>query len=389
MYSVCVKNQSSVRDMADVRIRSRAASYLARCVERLQKNIGSVHIAVEREDVMHWWDRFKNAHHAVCNITQDAEGNSKNMELYDSVKSSYGKCLQLLEQTLPPGPGSICPDATHIQIEPITLLTFKGEPMKWLEFRDQFVALVHNSNIDSNHKLALLRKYAQVDMVSLAYTGNYEELWNRLCDRYDDNHSLAKAWTSRWMCICPVTDTREGLMSLVDETRALIRAFNLMDRDISDSAPMYCMLLTKLPEAARDAWGFSLVDTSIPTIEMCLRFIEKRFKAISGTEVIKVPPGSTNLQHSAAVLIPHKSRCACSDDHDKFYLCPAFNRMNRNSRAEFISGRGQCLNCFGYHDLAACLSTRNCNHCQLRHHQLLCLNMDPAPGSNVHTSPRQ
>lgn len=374
--------------MSDVQKRSRAASYLDRCAERLQNNAGPIHIAAEREDVMQWWDRFKSAHHAVCNITLDDEGNAVNMELYDSVKASYGTCLRILDQRLPTPPSSTRSDAPPIQIEPITLLTFRGEPMKWLEFRDQFVALVHDRDLDPNHKLAVLRKYVKVEMVELAYTGNYEDLWKKLCERFNDMHSLAKAWTTRWTTLQQVPDTREGLTTLVDETRAYIRAFALLKRDISNSTLLYCMLLEKLPEPARAAWGFSVGTTDIPTLEDCLVFIERRFKTLPESTTIPHLPSGPYIHAGVAAQTPPPTRCACPRSHNRFSQCPVFNQMNAMQRMKFVADRGQCVNCFSQHAVPDCKSPRNCYKCQARHHHLLCPHQAGAPAQQPQSAPR-
>ena len=86
--------------------------------------------------------------------------------------------------------------APRMRMPEIKLPIFSGEPELWLEFRDKFLALIHNdayaTNIEKFHYLkSVLQGEAGNLLQSVACTSEgYELAWTAVCARYDNPRVL-------------------------------------------------------------------------------------------------------------------------------------------------------------------------------------------------------
>lgn len=376
--------------MAEIRARNLALKSLLARAECYASGNALLDIPTARRIVDNLWDRFAAAHASVLNLVTDDDDDGTHDAVQMQAEGALMKCMSVLrEKSVSPAPtGATYPEPAPVKLAHITMQSFTGDCMTWMEFRDQFTALVHNHpTMDAHAKLAYLRKHAQVDMVTGPYGGNYEDLWEKLCSRYNDYHMLAREWHHRYMRLPRAKDTRDGLQKLVDETRAYIRAQAVLGYERSGEAPVYYMLFwDKLPESAQFAFGLSRTDMSIPSLEECIRFIENRFKILP-SEPASSSHGRDTKVRAHVGRAQSRSQCACAQNHRRFAACPEFGNMTISQRTRFITEQKRCTNCFGAHAAAECRSTYTCNRCSEAHHSLLCPHPD-ARGAPTSSQPQ-
>lgn len=389
--------------MAELKIRAAALKVLQQKAIDYEAGPVPVDLTAARAFVNKMWNKFEQAHDTLGLVALDDAAEAAQIDLYLAAQTVHQKCLDFLVEPPPPPiqspPPTVFSEARTVKLAPIKIKTFKGDKMKWLEFRDQFTSLVHNKDMDDQHKLALLREHAQVQMVEGSYTGGYPELWAQLCERFNDEFALAEAWYNEFWSIPIAKDTKTGLLSLIDATRAVLRAFNQMNNDISLSAHTLFGFLDRLPPNVRVAWGCARTETGMPALEACLNFIERRAKNMSESVTAArssapVPPPRAPRVHVATTA--QLSPCACQGNHHRFKFCAAFKKMTGQQRRQFITNRGQCVRCFGDHLVDSCPSEILCYQCQGTHSNWFCLEprgtrssgSQPPPAMNPQNLPR-
>lgn len=259
-----------------------------------------------------------------------------------------------------------------IRLPEISIEKFHGDPMRWLEFRDQFTIAVHNQPMEDHQKLAYLRAFAPIPIVTGAYTGDYNQLWDQLCERFNDDWQLVQAWFTKFEEVPRARDTREDLEALVDKTRIMLRAFSSIGLDIRKDPLLAAWFHKKLPAEARLAFGTTRSGTTIPTMDDLITFTESRRKNL---------PEAPQLPHSSSTRGPapgHSAKplCVCPENHPRLVHCPRFREMSIPERRQATHNR--CQVCFHpNHHTNECRGARSCYKCQGRHHTLLCT----APGN--------
>lgn len=358
--------------MAELQARSTALKVLQQKAEDYATKPLPVDLEAARLFVNKAWEKFEEAHDTVGLVLLDAAAEAAQLALYLEAVDTHQKCLDYLVgaptrpiQSPAPTMGS---EARTVKLAPIKIKPFTGDKMRWLEFRDQFTSLVHNKDMDDNHKLALLREYAQVPMVEGSYTGGYNDLWGDLCARFNNEFELGEAWYIEFGSIPKAKDTKAGLLSLIDATRAVLRAFSQMKMDVSQSVLTLYGFLDKLPQEVRVAWGCARTDTGIPPLEACLSFIERRAKNMS--EAVSAAPRPPRVHVGTT---SQRSPCACNGNHQLFKYCKPFKNMTAQQRRQFMTNRRQCIRCFEDHLVESCPAQNTCPRCEGAHNMWFCL----------------
>lgn len=375
--------------MAEIRVRTLSLQSLERRAADCAAGKVPIDLPTARSITIAIWEKFNVANDTVlATLVTDDDADYTHQDIFNRGEVAYQKCMSYLK----PHPESPTPtirtEGAPVKLAPIKIQDFKGDCMTWLEFRDQFTVLVHEQDMDPHKKLAYLRMHAQVDMVTGSYAGNYDDLWNMLCERYNDYHMLVKAWHQRFTALPRANDTRDGLMKLVDETRAYIRAHKMMGFDISSLPPIYMQFWEKLPDSAQLAWGLSRQDSKVPTLDECLRYTENRFKNLP---TAPLPSPAVQKPRALVGTTSTASKCACKLNHKWLTHCPGFKRMDVPGKKKFLTERKRCISCLWDHDVTECESQYNCRLCDGRHHSWVCPNKEnsgPPPNSHPQNVPR-
>lgn len=355
-----------------------------------------VELPYHRQALQSIMDRFEAAHDRLINTADDAVTQAAHIELQEEAHRLFAQAIGRLDtpagDTVSTARSTATRTSKGVKLNPIKIIPFNGDKMKWLEFRDQFTSLVHTQEYDDHHKLAMLRDSVTVSMVQGNYTGEYVALWEKLCERYDDDFGLGEAWFEKFFTIPRPKDTKSGLLDFVDETRKVLRAFTQIKWDIERDAFTLYAFLEKLPPSVRLAWGCHRSGTGIPALGDILQFLEQRAKNMRETEAEKTPRSSTPQIRAHVGTTPHRSRCACPADHPRFSNCATFKSMSPQQRQQFLQDRGQCARCFGEHPTSPCPSDRICHNCGGPHMSWVGLEPrrdGPSPHSTAHPSSRR
>lgn len=365
--------------MAELKSRASALKTLQRKAQEYAAGSVPVDLDAARRSIEKTWETFEAAHAILDHVGLDAEAEEVQFEFRHEAEKMYFECLGFLvaNPQSTPSPLTVSSEsrARAVKIKPVTIPTFKGDIMSWLEFRDEFTALVHSTDMDDRHKMAMLREYAVVPMVTGNYTGGYAELWKMLCDRYNDEFGLGEAWAHEFAAIPTAKDSKDGLLALIDKTRAVLRAFNQLQMSISTSALTLYGFLDKVPSTARVAWGCARTETGVPALEECMAFMERRAKNLAepiGTSRPTAPAPAPAPKIRAHVGTVQPSRCACPQNHRRVARCDDFRKMTIQQRTQLFNDKGQCYICFGDHQATACSTGRECYNCRGPHNKWFC-----------------
>lgn len=298
------------------------------------------------------------------------------MEIVHMCMECKGKLEALLPVTVAEPkltPTNISTMECGAKLKPITLKDFYGNVLDWCEFRDQFVALVHSKDYDPHTKLAYLRDHAKVSLLEGQYSGNYEEIWKSVCDRYEDEWALFRANWTKMLAIKQAVNTRSSLLQLVDEYQRVIRGFKQLGNTMHPTC-LAADFFGRMPTEIQLNWGSLHMGTSIPDVGDLINFVEQRVKILPQEEVA----AARQYYPQVHVGTVPQSRCLCREDHDRFQYCQAFRNATVQQRIDFCKRQNMCLVCL-YNHPGTC-NRSSCARCNGPHHHWLCPRGDGRTG---------
>ncbi|KAI5636527.1 putative peptidase (DUF1758) domain-containing protein [Phthorimaea operculella] len=117
----------------------------------------------------------------------------------------------------------------------LKISNFDGTFYKWLEFRDTFTSIIHNSeNIEPIHKFHYLNSYLEGEASRVisnleVSAANYSEAWRLLCERYNNEKQLITNHLNSLCNIQPVQrDSAKSLRFLIDHVSKHLRALKTL-----------------------------------------------------------------------------------------------------------------------------------------------------------------
>lgn len=148
------------------------------------------------------------------------------LKRFASLKSRPASCASL--------PSTIISPRSDAQLEKVSLPKFDGQQKNWLQFRDVYLPMVHNTDQADAMKLIRLRQLVdanKVSAVSGSYVGSYNEIWEELCARYDDNRKLIASHCGE-LSRLPLNppESKAAIQRVVDATRAMLRAMQYLNK---------------------------------------------------------------------------------------------------------------------------------------------------------------
>lgn len=167
--------------------------------------------------------------------------------------------------------------------------TFTGNQADWQEFRDKFIAQVHDKDhINPVDKMTYLQEACQGDAkitmgpwpsTNEGYTG----AWNQLLRAYNDKYHNVHGVISRMLATPKQTDeTHESLRTVVSTISGGIRQLRtLIDPDVERDQLWIHLATQRLPGSTIDAWEqYRNRDEApaMPTFEYFQKFLETRAK---------------------------------------------------------------------------------------------------------------
>ncbi|XP_035457052.2 uncharacterized protein LOC118280784 [Spodoptera frugiperda] len=298
-----------------------------------------------------------------------------------------------------------------VRLPRIDLPHFDGSYQNWLEYRDTFISLIHDSScIDNINKFHYLRaslkgKAAEVIKNIDFKADHYKLAWDLLCERYDNSRLLIDKHLQALFEVAPVTsESSVVLRRLIDTTSKNIRALKSLNEPTEhwDTIIIY-MMSVKLDATTSRYWEeYRNTLSGKPTLAQFTTFINNKADLLETLEDNNKHINNNNKQKSYAIVShgsnknnntsinknitninKNKITCPmCSRDH-LLYMCDSFKKLTIEERKQKANDLKVCTNCLRLgHDEKRCRMTR-CKYCSAKHNTLLHMERtEPAPIQN-------
>lgn len=351
----------------------------------------------------------------------DLEEQLNQRELFeDAYYQTVAKAEFMLNREAEVTKGSATTTSTKLQsvkLPTITMPSFDGTYEHWLEFRDTFLSLVHNSkeisNIEKFHYLkSSLKGSAELVIESLEFSAsNYTVAWELLLNRYNNSrllvHNHVKALFN--LSVLP-RESPNLIRKLIDTILKNIRALKMLGEptDSWDTLIIF-IIVSKLDKTTEREWeqhrGTLVSNSTItnPSLKVSdiISFLTDRADMLETLQVSHakddkhVPSQKSNrvLSHcNVSTNKPHESQarnkkgCLVCNANHPLYACQRFLDMNIESRLKCVKDGKLCTNCLREgHSLANC-KFGPCRKCDTKHNSLLHSNELANHSISMHSS---
>lgn len=301
-----------------------------------------------------------------------------------------------------------------IKLPTIALPSFNGSCENWLEYRDTFLSLIHNSNeISSIQKFHYLKSSlsgnALLVIDSLEFSANnYPVAWELLLNRYNNHklliHNHVKALFSLQAL---TTESPSSLRKLIDSVLKNIRALKSLGEPVDYwHTLLIYMTVTKLDSVTEREWEQYKItiptekcdaddrseSKSSLTIDILLDFLRHRAEMLDTITLTHKNITSThkrqdssqkvhkthchiatqsNKNEKAAKSTFHKRLCPMCNNKHPLYSCQSFLDSNVENRLKLVNDKGLCVNCLNSGHTSHDCRYGPCRKCEKKHNSLL------------------
>lgn len=301
-----------------------------------------------------------------------------------------------------------------VKLPTISLPTFNGDYDQWLEFRDTYLALVHDSqeisDIQKFHYLkSSLRGSAQLVIDSVEFSArNYTIAWELLLSRYNNSRLLIHNHVKSLFSISNLKQESPSLIrKLIDTILKNIRALNLLGEPTEhwDTLIIY-LVVNKLDSATEREWErykTTLIPSTTDTdtahkikINNLITFLRNKADMLETLSTSHFKPGisqtSTSKRHSITSqthsrlqcnVVTNKSKprsnyvnsrtksCLMCNAQHPLYSCEQFLNLNLHDKLTFIQNKQLCENCLHPGHIVSECRYGPCRKCDKKHNSLI------------------
>lgn len=272
---------------------------------------------------------------------------------------------------------------------------FSGDPFLWKGFKTRFETAVHKmQSFTDKEKMTLLSeslKGAAAEAMTKygSDPSKYQEFWQALNDKYDDNYTLAGHYLTRFFNLGKLSErAREGDLShLSKETKGLIQKIVEAKYSVENwDLIIVHVLQQRLNDEYTKKWDEFRKNNGNVTIELMTTFLDDQATILRNrtAEVDQIEDAqrsrAASLDSSSVVDVVFKQyKCGvCKAFDHQVYECAVFTKPLYRDRLVTAKQNNLCLNCLkrGHHkkncrtmplcDEPACLAKSDL------HHRLLC-----------------
>ncbi|XP_028162234.1 uncharacterized protein LOC114354174 [Ostrinia furnacalis] len=303
-----------------------------------------------------------------------------------------------------------------VKLPTITIPTFDGSYEHWLEFRDTFLSLVHNSteisSIQKFHYLkSSLKGSAELVIDSLEFSSaNYDIAWELLLNRYNNSRLLLHNHVKSLFNIQTIGKESPVLIrKLIDTVLKNLRALKVLGEptDSWDTLIIY-LIVSKLDKTTEREWeqfrGTLYSETGDSKtklkVDHLMNFLKSRADMLETLSVSHSKPDnnykqtlhantrvhcnvSTHDSSKSNVTQPKKLCLMCKKPHP-LYSCQQFLDTDVLGRLNFVKQNNLCVNCLRQGHTVADCRFGPCRLCNDKHNSLVHRNTHDL---NAHKSP--
>ncbi|XP_049878082.1 uncharacterized protein LOC126375229 [Pectinophora gossypiella] len=299
-----------------------------------------------------------------------------------------------------------------LKLPQIQISKFDGAYFRWLEFRDTYENLIHNSNrITPIHKFHYLISYLEGDAARIVSnlevsSANYAEAWKLLCSRYDNKRVLINHHLNSLFNVKPLPrESERSLRFLVDHVTKNLRALDSLGQPTDKwDVLIIFMLSSKLDSVTLIKWEehCNSLEGDVPTLEQFKRFLIDRADVLESlnrnnnkqeNNTIKNLPSNTSRNN---YVLPSNQRqghtpftrsfastnktfykpnatymCIICNDNHKIYDCLVFKSKGIEERLADVAKYKLCMNCLRQGHFASDCRMGPCRDCKKKHNSLL------------------
>ncbi|KAK9507919.1 hypothetical protein O3M35_007679 [Rhynocoris fuscipes] len=283
----------------------------------------------------------------------------------------------------------------------INIPSFHGDILKWPQFRDIFLSMVHDDDsitlIEKFHYLvgALSGEPFQIVSAFPMSAANYASAWESLNRRFNNKRVLASSYLQRIRSFRPSAQQFDNLTHLRSFLNAVGESFSaLRSLEIANEADFLKLYLALecLDSDTRKLYEDKQQGQEFPTYDSLIEFIQQRCQILelsaTSIPIRSATPKASDIKPSRShVLATVESRplakspptqdqirysCPkCEGDH-LLFRCLTFKGMSPLERMDFVKKNHLCFNCLRPgHFPTKCPSKHNCAICRRKHHSFL------------------
>lgn len=307
--------------------------------------------------------------------------------------------------------------AQTVRLPVISLPTFDGSYEHWLQFRDTFASLVHNSqeitSIQKFHYLkSSLKGNALLVIDSLEFSAdNYTIAWELLLNRYDNSRLLVHNHVKALFSIQSLNKESPALLrKLLDTVLKNLRALKLLGEPTEswDTLIIY-LVVSKLDSTTEREWE-QYKCTLLPVsnenkvalkVDDLLKFIRDRADMLETLLVThsRSNTNSTYPQHDAkksythnahtapkvhcnivteksvdkshSKQTPNKKLCFMCNGKHPLYSCQAFIDLTLQDKLKLVRDKSLCENCLRTGHASSECRYGPCRKCNKKHNSII------------------
>ncbi|KAM8701740.1 hypothetical protein ACLKA7_005475 [Drosophila subpalustris] len=262
----------------------------------------------------------------------------------------------------------------------ITIPKFDGDILKWTQFFDMFVSMVHETNMPTIRKMWYLktsvvgeaeRMIRQIDLKE----ENYLHAWNILVDTYDNPRDIATTVLNRFLNQQAFNDNVKSLKELYIVTMESLASLKGLGIDISTWDPILIEVLrNKLDSTNKTLYEQSISDSKhIQKLDTMLQFLDQRVRVLAtGSKAQNHAKRKSEGATCASSSTTRKDCLYCKKPNHVMFRCDDFRSKPVAERLNWVQRQKLCVNCFKADHMAkACQSKYKCFNCDKRHNTLL------------------
>lgn len=326
----------------------------------------------------------------------------------DAYYDALARAEYLLNSAGPSDSSSSCSGKLKsIKLPTISMPTFDGAYEHWIEFRDTFLSLVHNSkdisDIQKFHYLkSSLKGSAELIIEALEFSEiNYSVAWELLLNRFNNNRLLVHNHVKALFTLQKLSKESPQLVrKLIDNILKNLRALKILGEptDSWDTLIIY-IITSKLDETTEREWEQFKCNTqkyedSKPSLKDLLKFLNDRADMLETLQVShthnkmyhnnnKIPYASSHNHNKLQCNVStdnkiqdarqtFKRHCLmCKAYFHPLYTCHKFINSDLDTKLKFIVTNKLCENCLrSGHTIETCMFG-TCRKCNKKHNTLI------------------
>ncbi|GFW35260.1 integrase catalytic domain-containing protein [Trichonephila clavipes] len=269
----------------------------------------------------------------------------------------------------------------NVKLSSINLPEFSGQYIDWLQFKSQFVSLIHdNTCLSDSQKLYYLQSALKGHAKQLqTVNDSYSSLFEALEGRYENKRLIVNSHIAELLNPNKIKfESAFHLRSLIDSVQSHLRA--LKQLELEPNALCESMLIVvitqRLDDESRKQYEMELHSNDLPKWNNFLDFLIKRSQALENVQrnsSLKNKNEYSPKFRSFVVKSNEKTCPLCPSETHPIFKCKMFHEMSVEERSNKVRSLNLCFNCLGHHLIKNCLKlNRKCRVCYANHNSLLC-----------------